>query len=36
MARRGSPTYIVERALVVSARDEREMLVRRKRLAAAS
>ena len=28
MARRGTPTFIVERALVVSARDEREMLVR--------
>lgn len=28
MARRGTPTFIVERPLVVSARDEREMLVR--------
>src|ERR1700675_2346122 len=28
MARRGTPTFIVERPLVVPARDEREMLVR--------
>lgn len=28
MARRGTPTFVVELPLVVSRRDEREMLVR--------